>query len=275
MLYSKEQVANFHDQQFDFVLVDESDHVLSLTLNRPEKKNALNPLFMSEIAYCLAYAHHTPEVWIVKILANGNVWSAGADLKAFAGEEQPAVNSTIPKAPKDVVVGDEFKNLHKPCIALVDAPLFAGAHLIIGGCTHVIATQNASFSLPEVKRGLWPMQVMASLAPLMTSRQLLDYCMRGKPLSAEEAYDYGLVSDLVEDAEEMHDRADSICSDIKENSPAAIRLGLKAFQEMQNKEDKELHSFLYKMLQEVLQTEDAMEGLMAFREKRKPEWKGK
>jgi len=271
--YSVDQTQSLHSQTFAYLIVEENDHVLTVTLNRPEKKNAMNPVMMNEIVYALNYAHYNNDVWAVVIKANGDVFCAGADLKAFAGAADEK-KSTIPEPSSQVALGDAFVHLHKPCIARVHGNVFAGAHLIVCGCTHVIVSKNVQFSLPEVKRGIWPMQVMASLAPIMSARQLLDYCMRAKSLSADEALKLGLATQVVE-LSELDNAVNSLVEEIKTLSPSAIRLGLKAWNELKSIEPSRHYQFLLGMLQQVLQTEDAAEGLQAFAEKRKPVWKGK
>jgi len=273
MIYSKEEIANLKQETFAFLRVQEDENVLTITLNRPEKKNAMNPTMAKEIAYALAYAHYNNAVWAVVIDAEGDVFSAGADLKAFASGEKEANNSTIPAPDGEILIGELFINLHKPCIAKVNAPAYAGAFLIICGCTHVFATENASFSLPEVKRGLWPMQVMESLMNIMPSRKVLDLCMRGVTLSGEEALSLGLVTNLVKE-DELDKTTNELLSQIITNSPSAIRLGLKAFDELREISDDKKHTYLKTMLFEVLKTQDAMEGIAAFKEKRSPKWTG-
>ena len=99
MLYTKDNVADFKSQTFAYLIVEEDDHVLNITLNRPEKKNAMNPMLMNELVYALSYAHHTPSVWVVVLQAKGDVFCAGADLKAFAGQSPDGANSSIPEPP--------------------------------------------------------------------------------------------------------------------------------------------------------------------------------
>lgn len=274
MIYTNQQVENFHEQHFAFLQIDESENVLTITLNRPEKRNAFHQPYLNELAYALAYAHYNNAIWAVVVKANGPVFCAGADLKAFAGMEVDSEGSTIPVPKNFIVIGDEFKQLHKPCIAQIHGDVYAGGFLLLGGCTHVVAANNAKFGLPEVKRGIWPMQVMASLMPIMNARQMLDMCMRAKVLTAKEATDLGIVTQLVQ-LDELESSVQQLVADIKEQSPSAIRLGLKAFQEFGDIPEQEQHKYLHKMLMQVLQTEDAKEGLAAFREKRKAVWVGK
>jgi enoyl-CoA hydratase/carnithine racemase len=133
--------------------------------------------------------------------------------------------------------------------------------------------KSAKFGLPEVKRGIFPFQVMATLEPLMSARQLLDLCLRAKTLTAQEAKEIGLVSVVVQ-ADNLETTVQQLVADIKEQSPTALRLGLKAFQEMKSKNADDKHKYLHAMLMQCLQSKDAAEGLLAFKEKRKANWTG-
>ena len=270
--YTPEQVKSI-DQTFAYLQVAVQDHTLTLTLNRPAKKNAMNPVFMNEIVFALNHAKYNKDIWAVVLQANGDVFSAGADLKAFAGQAGEPTESTIPEPTDAVVIGDAFKALHKPCIGKIHGNAYAGAFLLICGCTHVLAAEQVTFSLPEVKRGIWPMQVMASLKPIVPARQLLDLCMRGRTLTAHQALELGIATEVVA-AEELDSRVQELVAELKTFSPSAIRLGLKAWYDFQSASPEEQHPFLLKRLGEVLQTKDAGEGLQAFMEKRSPKWTG-
>ncbi len=273
LVYTQEQTSRFSEEKFAYIIAEVSEHVLTITLNRPEKKNAMNPVMFNEITFALNYAHYNNDVWLVVLQANGDVFCAGADLKSFAGMQEAGKTSTIPEPSAPVAIGDQFNLLHKPCIAKVHANVYAGGFLLVCGCTHVIASENVQFSLPEVKRGIWPMQVMASLAPVMPARKLLDLCMRAKSINAREALNLGLVTELVS-VENLDKTVNDLVAEIKELSPSAIRLGLKAWNDYKSVKPEDAHQFLLSRLGEILGTEDAAEGLTAFREKRKPVWKG-
>lgn len=274
MLYTAEQASNIQQHTFAHLLLQEANKTLTITLNRPEKKNALNPVFFRELVFALNYAHYNPDIWVVVIDAKGDVFCAGADLKAFKNGEEATI-STIPvPQQEEVVLGDAFNALHKPCIAKVNASVYAGGFLIICGCTHVIAVPNATFSLPEVKRGLFPFQVMQSMLNIMPARAVLDFCMRAKAVDAAEAEKLGLVSQVVP-AEELDNATQALVDDIVQYSPSAIRLGLQAFDHLKSISAHEAHGYLRQMLAKAVQTADAAEGIAAFAEKRKPVWTGK
>ena len=274
MTYSEKAVSSFTKQVFSRLLIEEKDHELIITLNRPEKKNAIDTVMMNELAFALAYANYNTDIWVVQIAAKGDVFCAGADLKAFAGKEEMDTRSSIPSPKSEVVLVNEFIGLHRPCIAKVHGPVYAGGHLIIGSCTHVVAAEEAFFALPEVKRGLWPFQVMGVLLQNLPLKTVLDWCMRGQKITAQKAKEIGLITEVVSSAE-LDGAVNKLVAEIKEGAPTAIRNGLKAYDEMRSKPLIEQQAYLKEMLTKTLQSGDAQEGLKAFLEKRNPVWKGK
>lgn len=273
MFYSAEQVADLSTQRFEFLKVDFNANVLRLTLNRPEKKNAMNPTLLNEMAFALTHAKHNNSVWAVVMAAEGNVFCAGADLLSFAGAATE-MSSTIPDPNEPIRLVEVFATLYKPCIGRIHGPVYAGGFMIVSGCTHVIAVEQATFSLPEVKRGLWPFQVMAGLMNVMPHRTMLDLCMRAGTITAQQAKEAGLVTQIVANVDELDAAVTALVDDIKQYSPAAIRKGLEAYYTMQSKQGGELHNYMFEMLGKTLETKDAQEGLKAFMEKRQPVWTG-
>ncbi len=269
-LYTKKQTQNIHSQTFAFVEVAEAEHVLTITLNRAKKKNALHPQMVNEIAYAMHYAHFEKSVWMIVVGAKGNVFCAGADLKAMAGFVEPN-NSTIPKPTGKLLIGELFNKVYKPTIAKVTGDVYAGGFFFLAGCNIVVSQDDVKFGLPEVKRGLYPFQVMAALLKVMPARKVVDWCIRGYNLPVAEAERYGLVSEVVR-AEDMDTAVDKIVAELKLNSPSAIRLGLEAYDYIQPNAAE--HKYLYDALQRTIRTKDGQEGLRAFREKRKAEWRG-
>jgi len=266
------QDLTFTDKTFAFLEVEERDHVLTLTLNRADKKNALHPVMANEIAFAMAYASQSTNVWAVVLKANGDVFCAGADLKAFMGGGEETT-STVPKAQGEILLGEVFRTLHRPCIAQVEGNAFAGAFLLLCGCTHVVAADHVRFGLPEVKRGLFPFQVMASMMEVMPARKVMDWCIRGNDLSATEAAELGLVTHISPQVQVAY-TVQNLLNEILANSPSAIRNGLEAYAHLRGEEAKKNHQYLIGMLMRTVQTKDAQEGVLAFKEKRQPKWTG-
>jgi len=269
--YTKIQTSNIHNETFAFIEVAENDHVLTLTLNREKKKNALHPQMINELAFAMQYAHHEPSVWVVVIQAKGNVFCAGADLKAFMGI-LGEYESSIPVPAGEILVGELFNKMHKPAIAKVTGDVYAGGFFFLAGSHIVVAQKGIKFGLPEVRRGLYPFQVMAALLRVMPARKVIDWCIRGYNLPVREAEKYGLVSHVTT-AENIDDATTKIIEELKQNSPSAIRMGLEAYDHIQP--DAEAHKYLMEMLQKTVASNDGQEGIQAFREKRSPVWTGK
>jgi len=269
MLYSPDQTAAFPSVSFRYLRTELREHVLTITLNRPEKKNALSPGLLHELAFALAYAHYERSVRVVVLAAAGDTFCAGMDLKSLTeGSSEP---ETVPPPAEPVRLGELLAGLHKPCVGRVQGPVYAGGFLLVGGCTHVIAADTVSFSLPEVKRGLFPFQVMASLLEIMPPRAVLDLCLRARTIGAGEARRLGLVSEVVA-AEQLDAAVSALTDELKQHSPTAQQAGLKAYQELKRLSRDQYQPYLHAQFQAIQQTPDAREGMAAFLEKRPPRW---
>lgn len=271
MYYTLEQTQNLKEQNFAFLKISEAENVLYVTLHNPAKKNALSPQLLNEMAYAFAYAQYTKEIHMVVLQSEGTVFCSGADLKAFSGQVD-SHDSTIPKPEKDVVIGEIFTSLTKPSVAKVEGDVYAGGFLLLCGVRFVYALEGVKLGLPEVKRGLYPFQVMTALMEVMPARKVLDWCVRGYNLPVQEAKNLGLVTEVINHGEMDKAIADLIAQ-LKENSPTAMRMGIEAYEKIKKSASPEEHTQMKIYLMQLMQTQDAREGLTAFKEKRKPTWK--
>ena len=272
--YTQEDISAFDNVRFLHIKTAKAGHLFTVTLARPEKRNAFTPMMAEEIIYALAYAHYEVNIRCVVLKAEGPVFCAGADLNAFHDASSNTLNPSLPTIREEARLGDAFNELLKPCIAQVEGPVLAGGFLMICGCTFVFSVPEATFSLPEVKRGIWPMQVMASLAPILPPRKILEMTITGKAYSGKEALEMGLVTHLTE-KETIVEEVNALAAQICNSAPLAIQSGMKSLQELKNIPQNEQHTFLKNQLDKLLRTEDAKEGVLAFKEKREPIWKGK
>jgi enoyl-CoA hydratase/carnithine racemase len=269
--YTPEQIGTLSSVSFAHLLLHEEGHVLTITLNRPEKKNALNPTLIAELAFALSYAHHARSVRVVVLAAAGDVWCAGMDLKALQSSAE-ASTSTVPPPAGTVRLGELMAAFGKPCVARVHAPVYAGGVLLVAGATHVVASEEAAFGLPEVKRGLFPFQVLDSLLQLgLPTRPVLDWCLRGTTLRAAEAQALGLLTRCVAEAE-LDEAVGYLVAELVAVSPTAQQYGLRAYQALRTLPAAERQAYLFEQFQQIQQTADAREGLVAFAEKRPPVW---
>ena len=179
MSYFKEKdIKNIKLFKFDFIEWYEKDHIITIILNRSNKKNALHPQMINELAFTFQYASFNNEIRALLLKANGDVFCSGLDLKAVSGDLENN-NSTVPLPNSKILIGEIFNKLYKPKVCQLEGDVYAGGFLLLAGCNYVVSTDGLKFGLPEVKRGIFPMQVMESLSKIMSIRNVIDWCIRG------------------------------------------------------------------------------------------------
>ena len=250
---------------FEATKIDISSYVLTITLNRPEKKNALNNVMMNEICYALCYAKQERRIRVVIIAAEGDVFCAGADLKREKAE------SNVPKIEGSDDISLLIRHLYKPVICKIQGSVHAGALLMVTNSTHAIAVDDAKFSAPEILRGVWPHMVMAGLFRVMPKRAGLDFCMRGQAIDAKKAEEWGLINHSVP-KKELDKVVSDMASDLANLAPGTMQFGLEAYVNQDGMNFDEALPYLGKKSAETFAGPDAQEGIAAFLEKRDPNW---
>jgi enoyl-CoA hydratase/carnithine racemase len=251
--------------KYNFIKTSIEHHIFKLTLARPEKRNAFTPTMVNEINYAIAQANLNKEVRLVLINAEGPVFCAGMDMKTFENPELDTLNPNIKN--ENISLATAIGQLNKPSIAIVEGDVIAGGFLIVLECTYIFASKDAKFSLPEVKRGIFPFQVMASLIKYIPQNKVLDLCITAREITASQAKDLGIVYDFLEE-----DKLTHLINIIVANAPKAISSGYEALKKMGSLSDKERITYLLQSLEDLKQTKDAKEGMSAFFEKRSPKW---
>ena len=251
--------------KFSATKINIKNKIMTITLDRPEKKNALNNVMMNEINYALAYAKQEKAIRVVIFAANGDVFCAGADLSRTDSD------SNVPKLENSDDISLSLRHLYKPVICKIQGPVLAGALLIVANSTHAIAINEATFSAPEIHRGLWPFMVMAGLFRVMPKRAGLDFIMRGKPIDSKKAEEWGLINESVK-KEEIDKKVDKLAMELASLAPETMKFGLEAYEKQDSKSFDEALPYLKKKIAKCFEGEDAKEGISAFLEKRKPNW---
>lgn len=251
---------------YNFIRTRKDGYVFTLTLARPEKRNAFTPTMVNEIDHALKVANTDKDVRVVVIDAEGPIFCAGMDLNAFrdpaADRPNPAVEN------RDLSLGEVMAQLNKPSVALVEGKVVAGGFLIVAECTFVLARPEVEFSLPEVKIGIFPFQVLASLLKILPPKKALQLCISGEPFSARQALEYGIVDDLLEEG-----TAKRLIRRLAENAPLAVSRGFEVLKALDGVEPADRFRYLKAALDQLRDSQDAQEGIRALFEKRKPEWK--
>ena len=251
--------------QFSATEINIKNNIMEITLNRPEKKNALNSVMMNEINYALAYAKQEDTIRVVVFAAKGDIFCAGADLSNSKSE------SNVPKLENADDISLSLRHLFKPVISKIQGSVLAGALLIVCNSTHAIAVREATFSAPEIHRGLWPFMVMAGLFRVMPKRAGLDFIMRGKPIDSKKAEEWGLINECVK-KEELNEKVDKLANELASLAPETMKFGLEAYEKQDSKSFDDALPYLKEQIAKCFEGKDAKEGIAAFLEKRKPNW---
>ncbi len=258
--------------QFEKVAYEVANGVATVTLNDPEKRNMLSGQMLAELVAAMNRAKGDAEVRAVVLTGAGKVFCAGADLGGFA-QDVPLVSKHFAS---DLFL-DYFRlmpRLGKPTMAAVNGHVLAGGMGIALSCDLVIAKEGASFGTPEINVGAFPYMIMSIIYRNVPRKKVNEMMLLGERLSAEEAVTYGLANKVVSEAEfdaAVADWATALAS----KSPVLMRLGHDAMYRQQDMAFDDALEFLRSQLSLTFSTEDIVEGVKAFFEKRDPEWKGR
>tara|TARA_A100001037_G_scaffold299312_1_gene324669 strand:- start:65521 stop:66288 length:768 start_codon:yes stop_codon:yes gene_type:complete len=243
------------------------NHVAWITLNRPEKKNAINRTMRKEIQEAYTDVKFNDEVWATVITANGDVFCSGKDLL-----------EKLPEDDGEVMSNDELylflRHIYKPVICAINGPCLAQGGGFALNSDIVIMSENSSIGWPQVKRGISSVSGPVLLAQSIPWTQAMSYLMRAKFIPAKECFRFGIANEIVP-LEELSDTAERWAKEILSNAPAAVCAVKEAARRGEHLPFVDRMFLARDIANKVLHTEDSKEGILAFKEKREPKWKGK
>jgi len=249
------------------VIYEVKDHLAYITMNRPEKLNAINQEVREELFSALRDVKSNPEVWVTIITGVGRAFSTGGDLVGYA---QKHIESEDETADALYVYLSE---IWKPVIAAINGYCLAqGAGIALLSDIR-IASDKAQFAWPHVKRGISSVSGPALLPHLMPVGLSLEYLFTGEPFSAQEALRWGIVNRVVTH-EQLMPTAEAVARRILANAPLAVRSIKEASIRTLGLKLRDRVAIAKLGFDKVLPSLDAQEGLRAFAEKRTPVWRG-
>lgn len=245
------------------VRVDVADQIATITLDRPEKRNAIDRLMRAELYDALTAASADPDVWVVVIQGAGGNFSTGHDLTESL-EGSPSV-------------GDLYALQHdmeKPLIAAISGACLAQGSGVALSCDIRLADQTAVFGWPQVKRGIGSISGPTLLARSVPTNVAMRLLLTGEPLPIDEAAALHLV-EVVDDGSSVGESAQALARQIAANAPLAVRAMKQAVMATKTLSAIDAYRVASDILAVVEKTEDAQEGMRAFAEKRAPRWVGR
>ena len=254
------------------VLIEKKGKIGIVTVNRPQQMNSMNSLTRSELAEAFNFLESDKDIAVILLTGSeGKAFIAGADIKEFLNQTL----ETEKQLEEDWIVTTIISNLKKPVIAVIDGFCLGGGLELAMSCDLRIASDRSKLGQPEINIGIIPgAGGTQRLTRLIGEGRAMEMILTGRMITAEEAFSYGIVN-FVYDSDDLMDEAIQIANTIGEKSKYAVeraKKSVKAVSEMNLKDGLKLER---EMFIECLNSEDGEEGITAFIEKRKPNFKGK
>ena len=258
----------------DLVRLRLVDRVATVTLNRPDRRNALSTPLLRQLVAALAWCREQEEARVVVLTGAGDrAFCAGADLGSFddgSGElERHAERHLL------VEVFQALPELGKPVIGRVNGHALAGGFGLACACDLLIAVEAATFGTPEINVGVWPAIIQAVLARNLPRKPLLEMVLLGGRWSAARMRELGLLNRVVATQDELTAATDELAARLASLPAAVVKLGRDSFYRQQDMEYRAALDYLQAQLSLVSLTDDAREGTRAFLEKRPPRFTGR
>jgi enoyl-CoA hydratase/carnithine racemase len=258
----------------DVVLYEVRGPAAWLTINRPDRRNALSDEVIEGLIDGLDRAAADPEVRVVVLTGAGDkAFCAGADLTGTMAPQEGRVDQHDRRG-RIAALLTRIGRHPRPVVARVNGIALAGGFGLMMACDLVVAAEDVEFGTPEINLGLWPFMISAVIARNIPRKIALEMTMTGRRFTAEEAARWAMVNRVVPRSE-LDAEIDRLVEELASKSPLVMRLGKESFGRIEDMGLDAALAYLNAMLTVDLESEDVVEGVGAFLEKRRPDWKGR
>ncbi|MGL4552505.1 MAG: enoyl-CoA hydratase [Gemmataceae bacterium] len=252
------------------LLLDSRGGVVRLTLNRPQRRNALSAALLGELERALAGIAADPAARVVVLGGAGPVFSSGHDLAEMVGRSEAEYRGLFALCSR-VMLG--LRRLPQPVIARVHGPAFAAGCQLVAACDLAVAADAATFATPGVKIGLFCTTPMVPLVRAVPPKPAMEMLLTGEAIGAAQALAWGLINRVVP-AERLDDEVAALVKPILAASPLTVRIGKEAFYAQQGLTEASAYEAAVNVMSDNACRADAQEGMSAFLGKRPPAWRG-
>jgi enoyl-CoA hydratase/carnithine racemase len=264
-------VSTTPDTEYRNLLVYTDGPAARITLNRPEKRNALSLELMQELIAALRHASAQPEARAIVIEAAGPAFSAGHDLSEMVGRDEAFLDELFATC---TVMMETIHELPQPVIAKVQGIATAAGCQLVAACDLAVAVDTARFATPGVKIGLFCSTPMVPVSRAVGRKRAMQMLLTGEPIDAATALDWGLVN-LVVPAEELDAAVQRLIDAIARSSSYTVALGKHTFYDQIDRAEADAYAQTKVVMTENALAADAQEGMAAFLAKRAPNWVGR
>jgi enoyl-CoA hydratase/carnithine racemase len=259
------------EKTYEHILFEQDGRVAYVTMNRPNKRNALSLDHMQELISCFKVIGENRDVSVVILRGEGPAFCAGHDLSEMVGRD-PAFYRHLFDVCCELM--ETIQAIPQPVIAQVHGVATAAGCQLAATCDLVVTSEEARFATPGVKIGLFCSTPMVALSRAIGQKKSMEMLLTGDFISAEEALDEGLVNKVV-GAEDLETETRALAKKIVEASPLVVGVGKQAFYRQLEMPVEQAYAYTREVMSFNATFADAQEGMCAFLEKRKPEWKGR
>jgi enoyl-CoA hydratase/carnithine racemase len=256
------------DPGLQTLVVADAGDAARITLNRPDKRNALSLELMDELVGVLRTLGARADVRAIVIEGSGVAFSAGHDLTEMVGRELPFYQRLFDSCTE---LMETIHRLPQPVIAKVHGIATAAGCQLVAACDLAVAADDARFATPGVKIGLFCSTPMVPLSRAIGRKRALEMLLTGDPVSAATALDWGLVNRVVP-AAELDAAVDELVAAISRSSPLIVGIGKEAFYEQVELDEHRAYDLTKSVMAMNSMAADAQEGICAFLDKRPPRW---
>jgi enoyl-CoA hydratase/carnithine racemase len=252
----------------EFVTAEREGEIAVLTMNRPEKRNALSLEMMRGLHAAFERVDADPEVRAVILRGAGPAFSAGHDLRELVGRDASAYDEIFETC---VTLMETIAAIHQPVIAEVAAVATAAGCQLVASCDLAVASTAATFATPGVRIGLFCSTPMVALSRAIGRKRAMEMLLTGEAIDARTACDWGLVNRVVP-PERLHDETLALAQRIASASGRIVGIGKAAFYEQIEQSERSAYAYAKGVMTANALEPDAQEGMDAFLHKRAPRW---